>query len=147
MFHSKRITLVLAVIGAVLVMSLGLSTVAAQDSGMVTCDSTLITLLYVAEHDYGYSPMTDVSNIDKGQFTPLFDSMMAMSDQMDMTEEPQMDMTEEVDMTMTDEAGMMTHLEPGVVADENVVCTSLGVELEQYLFDHFQSDMMMSDGS
>ena len=145
--HKKRFTLVLAVVGAILVMSLGLTAVSAQDDSMITCDSTVITLLYVAEHDYGYVPMTDVSNIDKGQFAPLFDAMMSMSGEMEATEEPEMAMTEEPEMAMTEEAAMMTHLEPGVVAGENEVCTSLRAELEQYLFDSFQHEMKMSEGS
>jgi hypothetical protein len=156
MTHKKRITLVSVVIGAILVIALGLPAVSAQDDSMITCDSTVITLLYVAEHDYGYVPMTDISNIDMGQFAPLFDAMMTMQGEMDMTEEPQMDVTEEPQMDMTEEPQMdvteepgmeMTHLEPGVVADENEVCTSLRAELEQYLFDQFQHDMMMSEGS
>ena len=48
----------------------------AQDSGMIVCDSTLITLLFVAEHDFGYEPMMDVSTFEKGQYAPLFDAMM-----------------------------------------------------------------------
>ncbi len=153
MSHKQRFTLVSVVIGAILVLSLGLPAVSAQDDMMITCDSTVITLLYIAEHDYGYHPMTDVSNIDKGQFAPLFEAMMMMSDEMDepemaMTEEPEMAMTEEPEMEMTEEGGMMmTHLEPGVVADENEVCTALRVELEHFLFDQFEHDMMMSEGS
>lgn len=155
MSHKKRFTLVSLVIGVVLIMSLGLPAVSAQDDAMIICDSTVITLLYIAEHDYGYVPMTDVSNIDKGQFAPLFEAMM-MSDEMEateepemaMTEEPEMAMTEEPEMAMTEEAGMMmTHLEPGAVADENEVCAALRVELEHFLFDQFEHDMMMSEGS
>jgi hypothetical protein len=155
MSHKKHFILLSAVIGAILVMALGLPAVSAQDNSMVTCDSTVITLLYIAEHDYGYVPMTDVSNIDKGQFAPLFDAMMSMSGEMQateepemaQTEEPEMAQTEEPEMAQTEEAAMMTTLEPGVVAGENEVCTSLRAELEQYLFDQFQHEMMMSEGS
>ncbi len=108
---------------------------AAQAQGMVTCDSTLITLLYLAEHDYHFKSSMDISSVDTGQFKPLFDAMMAGGAM--ATEEPMMG-TEEP-MMGTAEA-MMT-LKPGVVAGENATCTSLRAEVETYLYGKLTSMM------
>lgn len=121
---------------------------AAQDAmaeGMIHCDSTLITLLLVAESDYGFHSMMDTSTFDKGQFAPLFESMMAMMDDEMMDEDMSGDemMDEEMaDDMMMDEDMMM--LSPGVVEGEPTECTGLRTEIESYLYDHF-SMMMMSD--
>ncbi|MFN8417975.1 MAG: hypothetical protein U0528_01820 [Anaerolineae bacterium] len=62
------------------VVALPQTTQAQSMDSAIVCDSTLITLLYVAEHDYGFHSMTDVSTIEKGQYKPLFDAMMASMD-------------------------------------------------------------------
>jgi hypothetical protein len=95
-------------------------------SGMVTCDSDLILLLYVAERYFGFSAlrnqmmssggdtsnMVDLATLDRGQFTPLFGSMNSMMDENMMM--PGQTMTEE-DMSgrstmMMDDAAMMEQM-------------------------------------
>jgi hypothetical protein len=126
----------------------------AQD-GMITCDSTLITLLFIAENDYGFHSMMDVSTIDKGQFAPAFEAMMAMMDDemMDeeMADEEMMDeeMADEemMDEEMAEEEMMddMMMLAPGVVAGEAAECTALREEVEAYLYKAISDEMMMMD--
>ncbi|MCU0481757.1 MAG: hypothetical protein MUE54_11185 [Anaerolineae bacterium] len=74
--------------------------VQAQDDMMThTCDSTLILLLYIAEYDYGFKSMMDVSTFEKGQYAPLFEMMMAQMEEEMMTEDDMMaEMTEEAMM-------------------------------------------------
>ncbi|MBI5666925.1 MAG: hypothetical protein HZC41_02885 [Chloroflexi bacterium] len=126
---------------AILVLVLALLPAQAQDSGMIVCDSTLITLLYLAEHDYGFHPMTDVAQFDKGQFAPLFDAMMA--EMMEATPEAMME--EATPEMMTEETMMegMTQLQPGVVEGENEACTQLRAEVEAFLYETLKSGMMM----
>lgn len=115
----------------------------AQDEMMThTCDSTTILLLYLAEHDYGYQPMMDVSTFDKGQYAPLFDAMMAdMGAEGEMMGEETMgeEMTDETmapDEAMMDESmGEMTMLMPLAVPDEDPACTALRAEVEAYLYE------------
>jgi hypothetical protein len=116
---------------------------------MVTCDSTLVTLLYIAEHDYGFHSMYDVSQVDKGQYGPLFESMMAMMEatpETSMMETPEASMmaTPEGEMMATPEAGMtegMTMLTPGTVAGEDQLCTNLRAELDTFFYDTFTQAM------
>lgn len=120
----------------------------AQDSGMVVCDSTLVLLLYVAEHDYGFQSMYDVSTLEKGQYAPLFESLMAMSEGMESTEEAMMEstpemMTEEAMMTeepMGDE--MMSTLVPGNITGEPELCGQLRGEVESFLYAKLNEGMM-----
>ena len=116
----------------------------AQD-GMITCDSTLITLLFIAENDYGFHSMMDVSTIDKGQFAPAFEAMMAMMDDEMMDEE--MADEEMMDEEMAEEEMMddMMMLAPGVVAGEAAECTALREEVEAYLYKAISDEMMMMD--
>ncbi len=120
--------------------------VQAQDTVMThTCDSTLITLLYIAEHDYGFHSMMDVASFDKGQFAPLFDAMMSEMGDGDMMMEPTEEMMGEGDM-MTEAPmmeGDMMMLSPGVVADEDSACTGLRAELEAFFYQHFSESMAM----
>jgi hypothetical protein len=108
-----------------------------------TCDSTLITLLYVAEHDYGFKSSMDVGQFEKGQFKPLFDAMMAMgaNDTMMATPAAAMAATEGAMMAATQDA-MMANLKPGVVQGENETCTKLRAEVESFLFTKFSDAMM-----
>ena len=129
----------------------------AQDDMMDAhvCDSTTILLLYIAEHDYGYVPMMDVSTFEKGQYAPLFEEMMAM-----MGEEEMMDDEEMMDEEMGDEEmmddemgdeemmGDMVTLELPVIADEDPACTDLRASLDSFFYDALfgMMDDMDSDG-
>ena len=114
--------------------------VQAQDTMMThTCDSTLITLLFIAEHDYSFHSMMDVSSFDKGQYAPLFEAMMAeMGDGDMMMEEPTEEMMGEDSSMM---GGDMMMLSPGVVADEDTACTDLRAELEAFFYAHYTMNM------
>lgn len=154
MTHNKRFGLVLVLSAFVLLAAFGFAfapaqrTAQAQD-GMVVCDMTLISLLYISEHVYGHFPMTDVSNIDKGQYAPLFDAMMAMMAEMEPTEEAAMEPTEEAAMEPTEEAAMegMTMLAHGDIPGEPQVCTDLRHELDAWFLEHFKHEMEMAEGS
>jgi hypothetical protein len=119
--------------------------VSAQDDAMIVCDSTLLTLVLLAEYDHGFHSMYDLSTFEKGQLAPLFDSMMAMMED-EMMEEGDMmeeEMMEEGDMMMDD----MMMLTPGNVADEPTACTDLRAEVESFLYDKLSADLMMSEES
>ncbi len=141
----------------VLATTLGFSArqapVQAQEEMMThTCDSTLILLLYIAEHDYGFASMMDVSTFEKGQYAPWFEAMMAMMDEEMMDEDDMaMDMTEEamMDDTMMDDTMMddMMMLAPAVIADEDEACTALRMEIETYLYETISAEMMMMEES
>lgn len=125
----------------------------AQDNMMThVCDSTLIALLYIAEHDYGFVPMSaDLSTFEKGQYAPLFEAMMSMMGEEAMMEGDDMMATEEAMMeseAMADSSMMeMVALTPGHVTDEDPACTELRTELDAFLFAALtESMMMMSDG-
>lgn len=119
---------------------------AAQDmmDEKIVCDSTVITLLLVAEYEFGYEPMMDVSVFEKGQFQPLFDAMMSMMEEGDMMDDMTMDDNAMMDDMMMDD--MMVVLEPGAVADEPAECADLRASVESFLYDHFSQAMMMGDG-
>jgi hypothetical protein len=58
-----------------------------EAGSMITCDSTLVTLLLVAEHDYDYLSAKmdmgeEVPAIDYGQYGPVIDAIVAMMMQM-----------------------------------------------------------------
>ena len=116
----------------------------AQDDMTHTCDSTLILLLYLAEHYYGYHPMMDVSTFEKGQYAPLFDAMME-GEEMMATEEAMMESEE---MMATEEAmmmeGDMTMLTPATIEGEDPACTALRAELDTFFYTTLTS-MMMED--
>lgn len=123
-----------------------------DEEGPIVCDWTLITLLYIAEHEYGYFPMTDVSNFDFGQYTPLFDAMMAEME-MEATAEPEMEATEEAEMEATEEPEMEATEEPpytflphGDIEGEPQPCEDLRHELDAYFLDHFMHEMEMGMG-
>jgi hypothetical protein len=151
MFSPKRSVLLAAVllfglVSASLFSTHTPATRAQGDMGQVTCDSTLVTLLYIAEHDYGFHSMYDISRLDKGQYGPLFDAMMAMmeSDSTMMEATPEAEM-----MESTPEAGMMegiTMLTPGGVAGEDQFCTDLRAELDAFFYDAFTQAMMGQEG-
>ena len=143
----KRITTILLV----LVLALGLFSTAlpvgAQDAMMThVCDSTLIALLYIAEHDYGFNSMFDLSTYEKGQYAPLFDAMMAMMGDEMMEEEAMM--TEEAMMEEGDDMmENMVMLTPGHIEGEDVACSDLRAELDAFLYKALSAEMMMEPSS
>ena len=125
--------------------------VSAQDDAMsdkIVCDSTVITLLLVAENNFGFHSMMDVSQFEKGQFGPLFESMMAMMDDMagdEMTEEGTMMEESMADDAMMDD--MMVTLEPGIIEGEPAECGELRAEIEGYLYDTLSMELGMMEES
>lgn len=145
---------------------------AAQDDMKHVCDSTLVTLLLVAEHDYDYLSAKmdmgeEVPAIDYGQYGPVIDSIVAMMMAM-MEEEGSMegDMTEEEMMahdemlanmmamdtaemvaaymsSMNMDMGEMTTLTPGNVAGEDPVCAEVRADVERFILAHILTEMAM----
>lgn len=83
----------------------------AQDKPL-TCDSTLVTLLLVAEHNYDYLTNMEKSgskipNVEFGDYKPLLDNIMSnmMAMQQNMTQE-QMDAAAQEEKMMGDMMGM-----------------------------------------
>ncbi len=111
----------------------------AQDEMMThTCDSTLILLLYIAEHDYGFHSMMDVSTFEKGQYAPLFEAMMA---------EMEGEMMESEEAMMEEEMmeGDMMMLSPGNIEGEDPACADLRAEVAAFLYEVLSADMMMEE--
>jgi hypothetical protein len=151
-FNFKRSTFFSAVLVLGLLGSFGLAgqpatVTRAQDMNQVTCDSTLVSLLYIAEYNYGFHSMLDVATLDKGQYSGLFDAMMAdMSSEGGMMEEtpaPDMGMMETATPDMSMES--MTTLTPGNVDGEDQFCTDLRAELDTFLYDALTHEMMGED--
>ncbi len=142
----------------------------AQDSMAVACDSTLVTLLLVAEHDYGYltnmkamgeSSGEMMTEIDYGQYTPLVNEILMRMASMegDMSGDEMMEGDDMMDMTPAQASisafltgigmeapdfAMYTDLPAGDVAGEDAVCTALRADVQQFLLDHIIADMQMS---
>jgi hypothetical protein len=139
----KQIVRIGLVFGLLLVV---LAPVSAQDmmGEKVVCDSTLVTLLFIAEYEYGYEPMLDVGMLEKGQFAPWFEAMMSMMADGMMEEEMMSDdMMDDMmmdDMMMDD---MMVTLVPGDVDGEDSFCTALRADVEKFLYDAIGGKMMM----
>lgn len=146
----KQRTISIAILVA-FVLSLAVPMVHAQDEMTHTCDSTTIMLLFVAEHEYGYEPMMDVSTFEKGQYAPLFEAMMMMDDDMmeedDMMEDDMMedDMSEDDMMEEDEMMDDMMMLAAPVIADEDPACTELRTSVEDWLYAHFEMGMMMME--
>lgn len=98
-----------------------LNGIAAQDDmAKITCDSTLATLLLVAEHDYDYLShmMTDemmmdspATHVDLGALTPVVDNIIMMM--MSMDEDMSMgDMSEEEMMAHDEMLASMMAMSP-----------------------------------
>jgi hypothetical protein len=151
----KRIAIFTLILAAVFSLSFALAvpqTALAQDETMMeshVCDSTLILLLYIAEYDYGFHSMMDLSSFEKGQLSPLFDAMMMDEEMMDMTEEAMMD-EEMMDMTeeaMMDEEMMDTvMLSMGHIEGEDPACTALREEISAFFYVTYTEMMMMEEG-
>lgn len=127
----------------------------AQEGGeMIRCDSTTILLLYIAEYNYGFHSMMDVSVFEKGQYAPLFDAMMtsmqegAMMDEGEMMQDPEDTMMGEGEMMEEGEMmdADMIALQPAVIANEPAECTALRVEVETFLYDVLSAEIMMMEG-
>ncbi|MCL4249866.1 MAG: hypothetical protein KJ065_17095 [Anaerolineae bacterium] len=141
----------------------------AQDSMAVACDSTLVTLLLVAEHDYSYltnmkamgeSSGEMMTEIDYGQYTPLVNEILMRMASMegDMSGDEMMQGDEMMGMTAQDtisafltgigmeapDFAMYTDLPAGDVSGEDVACTALRADVQQFLLDHIIADMQMS---
>jgi hypothetical protein len=119
----------------------------AQDDMSHTCDSTTILLLFLAEHDFGYAPMMDLSTFDFGQYAPLFDMQMAMVESGDaemMTEEDATMAMEEMAAVMENMEPMegVTMLAPAAIPDEDPACAELRASVEGFIYGHFAMEMM-----
>jgi len=149
----------------------------AQDmSAPVVCDSTLVTLLLVAEHNYDYLTNMDMEghmpNLDLGQYQPMIHQIMArMTDMQNQMSNDQAMMMATEEAMMSDMMGMsdqdvmnqwmqsmgmdsssgdnmsMTMLAPGDVAGEDPACTALRADVQHFLLVHVIGDMMMKDSS
>ncbi len=136
----------------------------------VTCNSTLVSLLMIAEHDYDYlSHMDTLPNIDFGQYDQLIhDSVarmqsmeadmsadeMATAQAMQATVDEMMmmsttDMLNQYDMSMgmddMSNSMEMTVLVPGDVAGEDPLCSSLRADVEHFLTAHVLADIASAD--
>jgi len=133
----------------IFVLSTVVPMVHAQDEMSHVCDSTTIMLLFVAEYQYGYEPMMDVSTFEKGQYAPLFEAMMIDDEMMeeDMSEDEMMeeDMSEDEMMEEDEMMDDMMMLAPPVIADEDPACTELRTSVEEWLYAHFDMGMMMME--
>lgn len=184
MFSKKQVLLLCSLVA--LVAALATSAIFAQDDMMdekIACDSTLAVLLLAAEHDFDYLSSKMMSeemmnhpalSIDKGQYTSLVDSVVAMMTAM-MEEDPMMGMSEEEmmaynemlasmmamspadmvhayeeSMGMTMEEGMMmTMLPPGNIPGENPTCAEVRADVEAFIIAHIITEanmMMMAEG-
>lgn len=140
---------VLALVALVLVVPL-VTPIAAQDDMVHTCDSTTILLLFLAEHEYGYAPMMDLSSFDFGQYTPLFEMQMAMVDSGEaemMSEEEATAMMEDLSTMMENREPMegVTMLAPATITDEDPACTDLRTSVESFIYGHFAMEMMAAE--
>lgn len=144
---------------------------AQDDASMgITCDSTLILLLLLAEHEYDYISgmdemmMSEMPTFDYGQYTYLIqDTVAMMTAMMDEMSDEEMAAAEATNMMVEEMMGMdaagilagydaamgyeamgdMTVLAPGNVAGEPAECTSLRASLEQFIVAHLVADVEM----
>lgn len=138
----KRITLIAIVFVAVFALAFALlarPTVAQDEMMLISCDSTLVTLLLIAEYDYGFESMMDTATFDKGQYAPFFDAMMMEEE---MMEEEMMEATDEM---MEEEPMMddMMMLPIGNIEGEDPACAELRAELNAFFYESFT--MMMEE--
>ncbi len=136
--------MVIVVVFAFVTLTPAIRPTQAQADKTTVCDSTLITLTYLAEHDYGYHSSMDLSKFEKGQFKPWFDAMMAMTGaNMQGTADAMMAATPAAMMQGTQDAStMMTELKPGSVSGEDPACSALRTEVEGYLAKTISQGMM-----
>jgi hypothetical protein len=140
----KNFTRVILTVALVVVLALSaVGFTSAQDMMTHTCDSTLISLLLIAEYEYGFHSMMDVATFDKGQYAPFFEAMMMMEEEM-MDDEGMMESTEMPEGEMMEEEMMddMMMLPVGNIEGEDEACTALRAELDAFLYNHFSAMMM-----
>ncbi len=124
-------------------------TVSAQDDEMMlhVCDSTTILMLFIAEYEYGYVPMMDITTFELGQYAPLFETMMTMMAD-DLGDDMDDDTADDTDRG-DDMADDMMVLAPATIPDEDPACTELRTSVETFLYEHFLmtvgSDMIDED--
>jgi len=144
-----RKAVLLALVALLLVTALIVPAVA-QDDMVHTCDSTTILLLFLAEHDFGYAPMMDMTTFDLGQYAPFFDMQMAMVESGDaemMSEEDSTALMEEMSALMDTMEPMegVTMLAPATITDEDPACTELRASVENFIYGHFSMEMMAAE--
>ena len=141
MKHFTRVLLTLALVAVLALSAVGFTS--AQDMMTHTCDSTLISLLLIAEYEYGFHSMMDVATFEKGQYAPFFEAMMMMEEEM-MDDEGMMESTEMPEGEMMEEEMMddMMMLPVGTIEGEDEACTALRAELDAFLYNHFSAMMM-----
>jgi hypothetical protein len=117
-------------------------------TGSVACSSDLLVNLYIAERYFGFGAMNDewmqsgastldLTQFDKGQFAPWFDSMMEMPSGMSSEQNAAI-----TDMMLMDEATMQqdmmanmpdaTMLTPATFADDSAECVMLRTTLNRF---------------
>lgn len=111
---------------------------AQEGTPTTVCDSTLMLLLFIAQHDYGFQSAVDVNTFDRGQFGPWFDahstatSGAAGTDAVPTAEAGDASVGTDATAETGDATPPLTVLVPGVVAGEAVECTALRAELENF---------------
>jgi len=116
--------------------------------GMVTCSSDVIVQLYIAERYFGFGPLNDqwmqsgastldLTQFDKGQFAPWFDSMMDMpsnmtSDQNDSITDMMLMDESSIQQNMMSNSPSATMLAPTMVTDESTECAMLRTTLNRF---------------
>jgi CHRD domain len=128
---------------------------AGTQPGMIACSSDLIVQLYIAERYFDFSAMNDqwmqsgtstldLTQFDKGQFAPWFDTRMSMSGQTsNMSAEQSAAITE---MMLMDDAivsnePLATMLTPPMFADEMTECAMLRTTLNRFFVAVASQDM------
>ncbi len=117
-------------------------------TGSVVCSSDLLVNLYIAERYFGFGGMNDewmqsgastldLTQFDKGQFAPWFDSMMDMPSGMSSEQNAAI-----TDMMLMDDATMQqdmmanmpdaTMLAPATFADDSAECAMLRTTLNRF---------------
>jgi hypothetical protein len=151
---------------AVFVVSFAAMGVSAQDTPtMLACDSTLTTLLFLAERDYGYTAPMDMTGYDYGQFSGFREQWMAgMSGAAGSTTDQSGTSGDAGTTGSTDQSGQgagteataeagttdqsgqgagavagssSTILNPGMVAGEDPNCAALRADLETFFLNNF----------
>lgn len=159
---AKRVFVLLAfvLVMAVFAAPMARPTSAQETTPTTVCDSTLMLLLYIAQHDYGFQSTSDLNIFDRGQYSLWFNNMMA-----EQAAAGSMEATAEAGDTgavataeagdtgavATAEAGdtgsttgsegtlSATVLNPGVVTGEAAECTALRAELETFFFNEINN--------
>jgi hypothetical protein len=158
------LTIVLTLVFGLLIAPAAQAQMSTESAAPVVCDSTLVTLLLVAEHDYDYLSNMEMNrgtmpNVDMGIYKPIIDSIMSMmtshqsmsTDQMQMmaTEEAQAKSMSDEDLMkmwvketkMTGDVAMMTMLTQGDVPGEDPACSALRKDVQHFLLVHIVASM------